>query len=650
MNTGGAVKEAAQAIIGGLTFGLAFWFTNQYAVLLTDRGIYYRPNAVSCTATPFHVRWSRITDIVDSEKNINVIMNDGSIVQISDTRSESTGLQIRLHPRTIAAYLQRILQEYNQDVHMADKFRAECESLLRRESCNDDIFTFCNSYEARLSELPEYTQSIVIKGLIKLYFKLLDKHCNTTQLIVTKIENLCRNHLEIFHENNTRWNYQKINKDIFAFWGILQSYKPYIEEKYIGLQRLRQAIDCEGEFVWADERIANQTFEDLVRSVVDNFMSIDANKRLFLVIDSNMSYLTSDNFVVLPRQHAQKTLCFPLHHPQEHELYICHPYNHNLYIPYESCEFELFKDKMDELRLVLQAMGATSIKIYDANDSETHKNSKRNTEGDGSFDAKINKANGSLKHEKESDEFEKLRREYETESVFEPQRMPYIPDNLVWYPHQTDWQRLFEQRKGGLKRHRISLSIAEEIKFSEQKRLALKADFQALILKMNVGVNVDTDSMFETKTSSAWTLDVEFASLEELRARENMANNINIAPIQPAIPIAELTDEEQKYIEKVKFCFEDDGQMDLKERRMLDRFRLRFGISGERATELEKMVMGNVEDGLSAEEQEYCDVVSDYASDGELSESDLRLLARLASSLGITPEREKELQIKYTKK
>ena len=641
MNTGGAVKEAAQAIIGGLTFGLAFWFTNQYAVLL---------NAVSCTATPFHVRWSRITDIVDSEKNINVIMNDGSIVQISDTRSESTGLQIRLHPRTIAAYLQRILQEYNQDVHMADKFRAECESLLRRESCNDDIFTFCNSYEARLSELPEYTQSIVIKGLIKLYFKLLDKHCNTTQLIVTKIENLCRNHLEIFHENNTRWNYQKINKDIFAFWGILQSYKPYIEEKYIGLQRLRQAIDCEGEFVWADERIANQTFEDLVRSVVDNFMSIDANKRLFLVIDSNMSYLTSDNFVVLPRQHAQKTLCFPLHHPQEHELYICHPYNHNLYIPYESCEFELFKDKMDELRLVLQAMGATSIKIYDANDSETHKNSKRNTEGDGSFDAKINKANGSLKHEKESDEFEKLRREYETESVFEPQRMPYIPDNLVWYPHQTDWQRLFEQRKGGLKRHRISLSIAEEIKFSEQKRLALKADFQALILKMNVGVNVDTDSMFETKTSSAWTLDVEFASLEELRARENMANNINIAPIQPAIPIAELTDEEQKYIEKVKFCFEDDGQIDLKERRMLDRFRLRFGISGERATELEKMVMGNVEDGLSAEEQEYCDVVSDYASDGELSESDLRLLARLASSLGITPEREKELQIKYTKK
>lgn len=579
-------------------------------------------------------------------------MNDGSIALISDTRSEGTGLQIRLHPRTIAAYLQRILQEYNQDVYMADgdEFRAECESLLCRVSCNDDIFTFCNSYEARLSELPEYTQSIVIKGLIKLYFKLLDKHCNTTQLIVTKIEDLCRNHLEIFHENNTRWNYQKINKDIFAFWGILQSYKPYIEEKYIGLQRLRQAIDCEGEFDWADERIANQTFEDLVRSVVDNFMSIDANKRLFLVIDSNMSYLTSDNFVVLPRQHAQKTLCFPLHHPQEHELYICHPYNHNLYIPFESCEFELFKDKMDELRLVLQAMGATSIKIYDANDSETHKNSKRKTGGDGSFDAKINKANGSLKHEKESDELEKLRREYETESVFEPQRMPYIPDNLVWYPHQTDWQRLFEQRKGGLKRHRISLSIEKDIKVSEQKRLALKADFQALILKMNVGVNVDTDSMFETKTSSVWTLDVEFASLEELRARENMANNINIAPIQPAIPIAELTDEEQKYIEKVKFCFEDDGQIDLKERRMLDRFRLRFGISGERATELEKMVMGNVEDGLSAEEQEYCDVVSDYASDGELSESDLRLLARLASSLGITPEREKELQIKYTKK
>lgn len=391
---------------------------------------------------------------------------------------------------------------------------------------------------------------------------------------------------------------------------------------------------------------------DALCIIVHDFLSYDYNDRRFLVIDSKISYSESKNFIVLPKTGLPEELKFPLGHPQEGELYMCHPYNHNLYIPYESCEFELFKDKMDELRLVLQAMGATSIKIYEANDWETHNNSSRNIAVDGSVNAKINRANGELQQENKSDEFEKLRHEYETESIFEPQRMPYIPDNLVWYPHQADWQRLFEQRKGGLKRHRISISIAKETKISEQKRLGLKADFQALILKINAGANIDTESMFETKSSSVWTLDVEFASLEELRARENAANSLDSGPIQPVhhatiaenIPVAEPTDDELKYMEEIKFCLEDDGTIDDKERRHLERMQAKFDISAERASRLETMAAATAKAILSPEEQEYCDAVAEYALDGELSERDLRLLTRLASSLNIPTEREKELQ------
>lgn len=393
---------------------------------------------------------------------------------------------------------------------------------------------------------------------------------------------------------------------------------------------------------------------DALCIIVHDFLSYDYSDRRFLVIDSKISYSESKNFIVLPKTGLPEELKFPLGHPQEGELYMCHPYNHNLYIPYESCEFELFKDKMDELRLVLQAMGATSIKIYEANDWETHNNSSLNIAVDGSVNAKINRANGESQQENKSDEFEKLRHEYETESIFEPQRMPYKLDNLVWYPHQADWQRLFEQRKGGLKRHRISISIAKETKISEQKRLGLKADFQALILKINAGANIDTESMFETKSSSVWTLDVEFASLEELRARENAANSLDSGPIQPVhhatiaenIPIAEPTDDELKYMDEIKFCLEDDGAIDDKERRYLERMQAKFGISAERASRLETMAAATVKAILLPEEQEYCDAVAEYALDGELSERDLRLLARLASSLNISPEREKELQIK----
>ena len=49
-----------------------------------------------------------------------------------------------------------------------------------------------------------------------------------------------------------------------------------------------------------------------------------------------------------------------------------------------------------------------------------------------------------------------------------------------------------------------------------------------------------------------------------------------------------MTDEEQEYLEEVKICLEEDGEISPKERRLLDRLRDKLGISVKRAEELEK--------------------------------------------------------------
>ncbi len=642
-STGAAIKDIAKGFLLGGTLGLASLITNdnQYIFALTSKYIYYKPNAE--TVDSFYCSWDVIDEIETQGSTIHITIKDGRVFRVRDINNGLTGI----HPtlpidsiRNMLIEIWRVTQgiddlEENFFNELCDKYDDIVERKPEEtdEKYHSRIKEYCSYLETEFATMPESVRPFVLKMQAYLNCKVgLDKKA---------IANVSQ-YKELFGED----------EEMNFIYGLSAEYDgTYKEYKEVYKHLFNRDIS---NFIFHTKEDVDEVLRIAKDKLSKNFLNYDYNDRRFLVIDSSMSYLDSENFIVLPKDNLPKGIQFPLGHPQERELYVCHPYNHSLYIPYESSEFELFKDKMDELRVVLQAMGAVSIKISDVKDSDEHNNDKNHIVVKGSVNAKINKANGEFDQKSESDEYAKLRQEYTIKSTLEPQRMPYIPDGLVWYPHQADWQRLFELRKGGLKSDCIRISTEQETKISKQKRLDLKADFQALISKVNVGVNTDTDSKFETKALSVWKLDVEFASLEELRERENAANNVDqpalTATIADPIPAAELTDEEMKYMEEVKFCLEDDDQIDAKEHRLLERFRAKYSISEERAAELESMLTGSAKEVLSAEEQEYCETVAEYAADGELSETDLRLLARLASSLDIVPEREKELQTKATTK
>ena len=108
----------------------------------------------------------------------------------------------------------------------------------------------------------------------------------------------------------------------------------------------------------------------------------------------------------------------------------------------------------------------------------------------------------------------------------------------------------------------------------------------------------------------------------------------------------DLPENEQRYLEELQFCLEDDGKIDEKERRMLERIRLKYGISEKRAKELETTASNIAQ---TEEEIEYCSAVKEILTDGELTEKDLCLLARLAINLDISSERADELRCKTIK-
>lgn len=100
---------------------------------------------------------------------------------------------------------------------------------------------------------------------------------------------------------------------------------------------------------------------------------------------------------------------------------------------------------------------------------------------------------------------------------------------------------------------------------------------------------------------------------------------------------------EKEYLDEVKACFEDDGEITARERRLLDKLCSSLGISAARAAELEAIASGK--SGLSESEKEYLDEYKAcLEEDGVISERERRLLDRLAKSLDITLERAREIE------
>ena len=97
---------------------------------------------------------------------------------------------------------------------------------------------------------------------------------------------------------------------------------------------------------------------------------------------------------------------------------------------------------------------------------------------------------------------------------------------------------------------------------------------------------------------------------------------------------------EEKYKEEVLFCLEDGGSISDDDRKYLERKRNKFGISPERAAEIESMCKPQ----LTEEEQEYLETFKEMTSDGEISDRMRRLLDRERESLGISQERAEEIE------
>ena len=331
---------------------------------------------------------------------------------------------------------------------------------------------------------------------------------------------------------------------------------------------------------------------------VEKFLNYRYNdRRVITVSETDKLYrgeLTSLlNIDVLP------TIEFPIGHPKSDDTYVCHPAKMDFYIPIENYESELLDDRINEYCYLLQCLGAISIFIENTKEETLLKDKNENSVQH--FDLQVDNAVlgglGKLKSLMSKDSKKSsgitidtsqdsigvdnstTNSKFQKEQFLNPSKKPYIPEGMVWLKQEPSWQRIAQQRlSGNLLQHNEFVSSSQNRVLNQTEINKLKGELNAVFLEVNGHKNNTQKINTSSQNDEEWVIKVTFKPLEEF-TQVNFTQNLNNLPEEKTIPSKaniSISENEQNYLNEVKFMLEDDNEIDEKERSILERFRNRY--------------------------------------------------------------------------
>ena len=377
----------------------------------------------------------------------------------------------------------------------------------------------------------------------------------------------------------------------------------------------------------------SELHDDILEAFNEHFLEIPLHKRNIVFVTD--SAIQSKDLCILKRDNMPKELQFPNGHPHINALYACHPLNNNLYMPIESYEKQLFEDKVNEFQRLMQALGATESLIVSASEKVLIEDSSKVSDVNAAGANKLVKGKVTLgtDNQKYSDitSFIKLSKRQR----HEPMRLPYVPDNLVWYQGEIAWQRLAEKRlNGNLLEDEMTLSTSQVENMSKQRLLKIDAELKTLMANVNAGYSHNYASTVKSTMKYDCTIKVEFESVNTLREKfSHLEQNED----------KEETSKLSKYAEEVQFML-DDGVIDDMERKMLDRKAVSFGLTSEEQKDVENRILFP---DYSEAEVKYIQEIEEFKKDGEITDMEMKMLDRYATRYNLTETQKTNLNQKF---
>jgi hypothetical protein len=187
-------------------------------------------------------------------------------------------------------------------------------------------------------------------------------------------------------------------------------------------------------------------------------------------------------------------LKFPPSHPQLGIVYVGHPQLPNVYVPAANFHTRMFEHKFSEAIRLLVALGATHVH------AEHITGSSRDLEIVASLVVPSNGMASNL--EMGASMKSNAGKSLHFEGTYPGTDKPQLPEDLVWFPHESNWQMIAETRlKSRMDKFSMMVSYLDDLGVNAN----LKAGVEKAKLQMG--------GKFEDHESSVWKLHGEFLAI-----------------------------------------------------------------------------------------------------------------------------------------
>ncbi|WP_172915771.1 tellurite resistance TerB family protein [Capnocytophaga canimorsus] len=375
---------------------------------------------------------------------------------------------------------------------------------------------------------------------------------------------------------------------------------------------------------------------------INHFHKVDYQDRKIITVSKTESLFKSNHLTLLNMGNLPK-IYFPITHPKIDHTYVCHPYKTDSYLPIENYDYELLNDRINEYCYLLQCLGATSITIEnsrgESKDTQKHNNTKREAE----VGLRANSIKFNSENDKRTGDLSKSTLKIGRNQSFNPTKKPFVPENLVWLANEIGWQRLIDQRmSGNILEHSEFMSSTQSQVLTNSEISDINAELSILFATIKVGRRKESEQKIETNSEVEWKINVVFKPMEAF-------DEVVVVPVEEKKQLKQisqnlLSDEEQQYLEGVKFVLEDDAIIDDKERVYLSEMCKKFNINAERAKELEEKAIAQIHTFTENELKYLEDIKFTLEDDGTIDDKERIYLDEMYKKYNINPDRAKLLE------
>ena len=361
-------------------------------------------------------------------------------------------------------------------------------------------------------------------------------------------------------------------------------------------------------------------------------------KYIMLVEDSKIKNCAVSGITIFNSSNVPNCINFYENMPLNNELYVGHPYNPSVYIPYNQAEDILFQDKIQEFCYILQQLGAEEItitslkgrKVNEINNKKEELEVAANAGRFGNASLNIDSSTSNLMDRTSHEQ-------YDVKYVYDPIDMPKVPSETIWYQNQSKWQSIALSRIEGNTLECNECISSKSISFTtSSEKEDIKAKLKVLMANIEGRIYEEEEKQLREETETIWRVSVKFRS-KKLLQKDTLT--------QPNSATA-LTNNEDEFLNEVRFCLDNDGIIDSEEQVYLDKVSQKLGLTQTKAQELQNSL---ISPQLTDNEKEYIETISKLTIDGKIPPSSQRIVERYRELYKVSSQRAEELELYINK-